>query len=142
MTMHRIQMVCRGRKKNTWKDDKCCGAGCVCVFGICLKCPCVSSSLEGSRSCVGSRPVSSLCSCCSVMLLALSTQTHGSMLTAGTSLLDLHVLYTALKKKKMFVFVSRHGFKQSSSQIWGKQVDSAFKINTAVTQHSKSDSAC
>lgn len=42
----------------------------------CLKCPCASSSLEGSRSCDGSRPASSLCSCCSLMLLALSTQTQ------------------------------------------------------------------
>lgn len=68
-------------KKKTWKE--CGGAACVCVCKLCLKWPCVSSSLEGSRSCVESRPISSLCSCCSVMLLALDTQTHSSVLTAG-----------------------------------------------------------
>lgn len=41
-----------------------------------LKCPCASSSLEASRSCDGSSPASSLCSCCSLMLLALNTQTQ------------------------------------------------------------------
>lgn len=49
---------------------------CMCVCEICLKWPCVSSSLEGSRSCVAIRPVSSLCSCGSVMLRALNTKTQ------------------------------------------------------------------
>lgn len=117
MTTHRIQMACGGwlgGGGRAWKYSKCCRTVRVCVCGLCLKWPCASSSLEGSWSCVESRPVSSLCSCCSVMLLALNTQTHSSMLTAGTSSpLDVHV--RLVKKKNVFVFVSAFGFKESSS---------------------------
>lgn len=67
--MHRMQMVCGWKKKEHGETASV--AVFVRVWEICLKCPCASSSLEGSRSCDGSRPVSSLCSCCSVMLLAL-----------------------------------------------------------------------
>lgn len=99
-------------KKKTWRGSKCGRAARVCVWKVCLKWPCVSSSLEGSRSCVESRPVSSLCSCCSVMLLALDTQTHSSVLTAGN--LSARSPCT-LGGKKLFVFVSEFGYKESYS---------------------------
>lgn len=70
MTVHRMQMV-HGWKKG--EENKASVAE-LCVSEVCLKWPCVSS-LEECRSRVESRPVSSPCSCCSVMLLALKTQT-------------------------------------------------------------------
>lgn len=104
-------------KKRAGKDSKYCKTVCVFVCEICLKWPCVSSSLEGSRSCVETRPVSSLCSCCSVMLLALNTQTHSSMLTAGTT--PHGNSWTFVKHCVCFVFcffLSTFGFKDGSSR--------------------------
>lgn len=108
-----------------WRHSKCCRTACVCACEVCLKWPCVSSSLEGSRSWVESRPASSLGSCCSVMLLALNTQTHSSVLTAGTSLLDLHI---HLKKWCLFLCP---GLALEEKGLGGKQVDSVFKINSS-----------
>lgn len=115
----------------------------MCVFAceICLKWPCVSSSLEGSRSCVETRPVSSLCSCCSVMLLALNTQTDSSMLTAGTT---PHGNSQTFLKHCVCFFCPSLASKATLLQTFmGKQVDSVFKINsnTAMMQHSKLDHA-
>lgn len=131
--MHRMQMVCGWKKKSTERQQGLQNSVCICVCEICLKWPCVSSSLTGSRSCVESRPVSSLCSCCSVMLLALNTQTHSSMLTAGTSPLDIH----AHLEDMMFVFVSKFGFKDGSS---GKKM---FVVQTSglCLQNQHSDDA-
>lgn len=118
----------------------------VCVFvrvwEICLKWPCASSSLEGSRSCDGSRPVSSLCSCCSVMLLALK-HTNTRLCVNSRHRSTGHPC--ALAKHRVCFQCPRLASKTAplpDGGFTGKQAGSVSKINTAGGDATLKDTFC
>lgn len=118
----------------------------MCVFvrvrEICLKWPCVSSSLEGSRSCDGSRPVSSLCSCCSVMLLALK-HTNTRLCVNSRHRSTGHPC--ALAKHRVCFQCPRLASKTAplpDGGFTGKQAGSVSKINTAGGDATLKDTFC
>lgn len=103
---------------------------CVCVREACLMCP--LSSLEGSRSCMETRPGSSLCSCCSVMLLALNTQTHVCERRAAPC--------WTLRRATLFVFGRGFVFKGYSRKVSGtNRAASAFDVSMAM-MHRRAES--